>query len=159
MIVHNIFKIVCPENFVAKNGHCYGFETQSLKRSGARQKCLGIKDGYDLVVINDSEENEFLVEQIRSRFNGQQFWINLRESEDKKSYIWTDGTNFEFGSSLNIDPWESSNPNEVYLYRFEIYFLSFAHVTLHHSMTFIYSILAWWTEKGVCALRPINEMG
>ena len=104
---------------MAKNGHCYGFETQSLKRSGARQKCLGIKDGYDLVVINDSEENEFLVEQIRSRFNGQQFWINLRESEDKKSYIWTDETEFEFGSSLNTDPWESSNPNQVYSYHFD----------------------------------------
>ena len=110
---------------MAKNGHCYGFDTQSLKRSGARQRCLGIKDGYDLVVINDFEENEFLVEQIRTRFNGQQFWINLRESEDKKSYFWTDGTKFEFGSSLYTDPWESSNPNEVYSYYFDkicIYF-------------------------------------
>ena len=149
---------------MAKNGHCYGFDTQSLKRSGARQRCLGIKDGYDLVVINDSEENEFLVEQIRTRFNGQQFWINLRESEDKKSYIWTDGTKFEFGSSLYTDPWESSNPNEVYSYYFDkicisfidkfsvlIYFLLFTCVMLHHSMIYMFNLSLVDRKGSVCA--------
>ena len=148
---------------MAKNGHCYGFDTQSLKRSGARQKCLGIKDGYDLVVINDSEENEFLVEQIRTRFNGQQFWINLRESEDKKSYIWTDGTKFEFGSSLYTDPWESSNPNEVYSYHFDkncicfsdnfsvLYFSLFTCVILHHSMIYMFNFSLVERKGSVCA--------
>ena len=124
---------------MAKNGHCYGFDTQSLKRSSARQMCLGIKDGYDLVVINDFEENEFLVEQIRTRFNGQQFWINLRESEDKKSYFWTDGTKFEFGSSLYTDPWESSNPNEVYSYYFNKICISFSDIFFIIYMCYIAS--------------------
>ena len=70
-------------------------------------------NAYDLVIINDKEENAFLVKQIQTRFNGQQFWINLRENEAKDSFAWTDGTKFEFGSRFNIDPWMGSQPDEV----------------------------------------------
>lgn len=59
--------IACPENFIAKSGRCYGFETQSMKRSDGNRKCKERGDSYALVIINDSQENDFLVEQIHYR--------------------------------------------------------------------------------------------
>ena len=105
--------VACPDDFILHNERCYGFQSESLIRPKSKKNCKAIGDGYDLVVINNREENEFLKQQIESRFNGNEYWIGLRESVSMDSYIWRDGSDFSFGNSWKTDPWKSDKPSEV----------------------------------------------
>ena len=79
----------------------------------ARAHCNSISSGYDLVVIQNEEENDFLQNQITSRFNTQGFWIGLKENGTTKQYAWVDGSSFEYGSELGQKPWMENEPNSV----------------------------------------------
>ena len=69
---------------------------------------------YHLVAINDNEENDFLLDHLSSNGDfteNNNFWIGLKRSQNE--YIWTDGTELEFGKNLGEDPWKNEQPDEV----------------------------------------------
>ena len=72
----------CPSNYFLNNGHCYGFVDQSLSWYNARDQCKQTGEGYDLVTIEDNEENQFLKDKISSDFNGNEFWVGAKEDDD-----------------------------------------------------------------------------
>ena len=82
----------------------------------ARTYCRDIKDGYDLVVIENSEENEFLKSKIQSRYNDDDFWIGLKENGTVEQYGWVHIFPLEFGNTLRSDPWSENEPNTVLIY-------------------------------------------
>ena len=89
------------------NGHCYGFVDQSLSWYNARDYCKQIGVGYDLVTIEDNEENQFLKNKIRTNFNGNEYWVGAKESNNGNDFVWVDG------SDVTYTDWKSGEPNEV----------------------------------------------
>ena len=86
----------CPNEYIAYNGHCYGFVGQKLDWPEARHQCIQIGSEFDLVVINDDEENRFIKDQIENKFNGEEYWIGLEENDDKDGFEWIDGSDLSF---------------------------------------------------------------
>ena len=82
----------------------------------ARADCRDIRTGYDLVVIEDSEENQFLNNQIQSRYDDEDFWIGLKENGTARQYEWVDTSPLGFGNTLKGDPWSDKEPNSVLTY-------------------------------------------
>ena len=88
------------------NGHCYGFYDQSLSWSVAREKCQEVGDRYDLVVIDNDEENQFLKDKMKD-YETTQYWVGLEENCDRDGLVWTDG------SDLFDTAWTSSSSYQV----------------------------------------------
>ena len=95
------------------NDRCYGFPKQKGTWSEARAHCNKIDIGYDLVVIDDAKENQFLQKQIEIRFSGEEFWIGLKENGTQDTYIWVDTTSLVFGNITGVEPWSKGEPNIV----------------------------------------------
>ena len=53
----------------------------------ARNYCKQYGKGYDLVVIGDISENEFLQSQIKFKYYGAEFWIGLKRNNQIKEWI------------------------------------------------------------------------
>ena len=99
-----VYAIDCPSNYVSNDGHCYGFLDQSLSWYDARARCKQEGEGYALVQIDDSTENQFLKDKIT---NGNQYWIGLKENNNGDDFDWVDG------SSLSYTDWRAGEPNGV----------------------------------------------
>ena len=80
---------------------------QSLSWSNARDQCKQRGDGYDLVTIENNEENQFLKDKIRTVFNGNEYWIGAKENDNDNGFLWVDGYD------LSYTDWSSGDPNEV----------------------------------------------
>ena len=77
---------------------------------GARNVCKNIGLGYDLAVIGDVDENQFVAEQINGNedfSNENGFWIGLKKEQNTTTYEWVDG------SDLKYEKWDQNNPNKV----------------------------------------------
>ena len=89
------------------NGHCYRFFEETLSWSASRDHCKEEGEEYDLVVVNDSDENQFLKDNIKDSHNESQYWIGLKENCDRNGFIWVDE------SDLSYDKWKNGQPNDV----------------------------------------------
>ena len=87
--------------------------SQARSWTEAQAHCVNISNGYNLVVVQDEEENRFLQNYIKSHFINDDFWIGLKENGNTKQYAWVDGSPFEFGSEFGKDPWMQNEPNSV----------------------------------------------
>jgi len=100
------FAYICERNgssgSAAYNGNDYLFITTPKTWPEARNYCLGA--GYDLVTINDSEEEAFLQTQEQSR-ELYGWWIGLNDRNAEGQWSWASGTS----SYLN---WYPGEPND-----------------------------------------------
>ena len=80
---------------------------QSLSWYNARDQCKQIGDDYDLVTIQNDEENQFLKDKIRTDFNGNEYWTGAKENNNDNGFKWVDG------SDLIYTDWTVGDPNEV----------------------------------------------
>ena len=92
---------------------CYGFSKQTATWSAARDRCEKISTGYNLVVIKDEKENNFLQTQIQNRFRNEEFWIGLKDTGTNTRYEWADTSSLEFGEVFRKPPWNKEEPNSV----------------------------------------------
>ena len=107
-ILHLII-LGCPDGFVSYDNKCYWFETDKKAWTEARMYCRNVFDGFHLVVINDSQENQFLQHYIKTHFANQEFSIGLKENGNVKEYSWVDESLLEFGKELERYPWYPDN--------------------------------------------------
>ena len=75
----------CPGGFVLYKTNCYGFIKAKIENHGkttrqrARAVCKEMRPNYDLVVIEDDTEYEFLTTQIITKFQSNlSFWIGMK---------------------------------------------------------------------------------
>ena len=80
---------------------------QSLSWYDARTRCKEDGENYDLVVIDDDKENDFLKIKIRSLAIGNDYWIGMKESHDGDDFVWVDG------SVVSFNDWRNGQPNDV----------------------------------------------
>uniref|UniRef100_A0A8C1H0V3 C-type lectin domain-containing protein n=1 Tax=Cyprinus carpio TaxID=7962 RepID=A0A8C1H0V3_CYPCA len=89
-------KIVIGTDWGLMNGFTIN-ETKNWTES--RQDCL--KKGADLIIINSSEEQDF----VKNITVNREFWIGLTDSDVEGSWKWVDGSNLISGF------WASKEPN------------------------------------------------
>ncbi|XP_023816452.1 CD209 antigen-like protein E isoform X2 [Oryzias latipes] len=97
------FSLISAENqdegWTPFNGHLYYFSETTADWQTSRDDCLS--KGADLVVINDNEENTFVVDFLRKA------WIGLYKEGD--TWTWVDGSILTPGDSF----WHPGQPNNV----------------------------------------------
>ncbi|GAA6084606.1 uncharacterized protein LOC113660592 [Tachysurus ichikawai] len=82
------------------NKSIYNISTVKKSWGGTRQDC--IKRGADLVIINSTEEQEFISEYS----NGTPAWIGLTDTDTEGTFKWVDG------SLLTTEFWWNKEPND-----------------------------------------------
>ena len=75
-------------------------------------------EGYDLAVIDDMAENEYLKSNLpKAKNKNPHHWIGLKENGTERYFSWTNGITFEYGKEFNSDPWGEDQPDQVSLTR------------------------------------------
>ncbi|XP_041662855.1 CD209 antigen-like protein C isoform X2 [Cheilinus undulatus] len=90
-------KKTCPAGWVMFQCSCYLFSTQKTSWDRSRRDCRN-RDA-DLVVIDSSEEQEFLTNNLMDWT-----WIGLSDKENESTWKWTDGTLLTQGYWLRGQP-------------------------------------------------------
>ena len=103
----------CPAGLVSYNEACYRFSTHSKSWSDARAECKELGEGYDLAVINDMAENEYLKSNLPKAKDKHRHWIGLKENGTKGYFSWINGIAFEYGKEFSNDPWGEDQPHKV----------------------------------------------
>ena len=95
-------QLPCPR--VAFEGRSYFFcDPDELSWRDARDECE--RWGYQLVVIENQRENEFIIAE-RQRQRQENLWIGLSDREDEGRWRWIDG------SDLSFEAWGDGEPND-----------------------------------------------
>ena len=99
--------------------------------------CCKIGDSYNLLVIEDGNEYEFIKDKIQAHFghNGRSLWIGLKETASRRTFEWVDGSSLSYGSTFYRYPWAvyshwDKEPNSVIKSTFLtqiIFFFHFLH--------------------------------
>ena len=92
----------CPR--VEFEGRSYFFcDPDELSWRDARDECE--RWGYQLVVIENQRENEFIIAE-RQRQRQENLWIGLSDRRDEGRWRWVDG------SELRFEAWGDGEPND-----------------------------------------------
>ena len=100
--------LVCPVGYVEYSGDCYFFSSDSQTWSVARTTCQNINFGYDLVSIQSSSVNTFLI----SNLGGNDYWIGLNDMSSEGTYVWANGVAITYGATLGTAPWHDGTHPE-----------------------------------------------
>ncbi|XP_059414461.1 C-type lectin domain family 17, member A-like [Carassius carassius] len=91
-----------PEKWVQDKGRFYVFSNDTKEWNSSRQLCQDL--GGDLVIINNSEEQEFLAQQIVA-FNALVLhWIGLTDHQTEGVWLWVDNSPLNNNISCWIYP-------------------------------------------------------
>ncbi|XP_067882642.1 C-type lectin domain family 10 member A-like [Heterodontus francisci] len=104
-VVRQCRERLCSPDWKQNNGHCYYFSEEAKSWESAKIFCES-KNSH-LVVINTSQQQEFIVENIRGK--RLPYWIGLSKDKKTRKWKWVDGTNLSSGSWKN---------NRLYQYSF-----------------------------------------
>ncbi|XP_060949037.1 C-type lectin domain family 4 member E-like [Limanda limanda] len=94
---------------------CYFFSLATSSWTQSRTQCKSMSG--DLVVINNREEQEFLVSRLMEKMVAYEdkFWIGLTDSKKENEWIWVDDTQLDprltFWLGKDPDNWTNENPD------------------------------------------------
>jgi hypothetical protein len=86
------------------NSSTYVFITDAKSWDSAQGYCLGLDAGFNLVTVNDSQEEDFLAQQQKP-YGKTLWWIGYSDQSQEGQFSWVDG------SSSGYSNWASSEPN------------------------------------------------
>ncbi|XP_040909014.1 CD209 antigen-like protein E isoform X3 [Toxotes jaculatrix] len=107
--------IKCDRGWEQHGGKCYLFSISSANWEQSRRWCQ--REGGDLVKIDSTEEQIFLVNRVGEEINNteEKFWIGLTDSKEEGKWFWVDGspldTSLTFWASWEPDNWKEENPD------------------------------------------------
>ncbi|XP_069038822.1 CD209 antigen-like protein B isoform X2 [Lepisosteus oculatus] len=90
----------CPRGWVFFSCKCYYFSIDEKNWKDSHTACK--KQGADLVIINNREEQEFIWRQTKGNKNK---WIGLTDASMEGIWMWVDG------SRLTTGYWDDNQPN------------------------------------------------
>ncbi len=92
----------CPCDLEHYGDHAYLLCTTTRQWSDASDDCTA--DNYDLVTIDDSDENLWL-EGVLSAYGAYEWWMGYNDIAVENSWVWASG------SSASFTAWHSGEPN------------------------------------------------
>ncbi|XP_060948481.1 hepatic lectin-like [Limanda limanda] len=97
----------CEDGWEPHGGKCYFFSSVWLYWTQSRKQCTSMSG--DLVVINNREEQEFLVSRVSENMKKEEgrFWIGLTDSKKEGEWLWVDDT--RLNTSLTF--WREGQPD------------------------------------------------
>ncbi|XP_036420138.1 C-type lectin domain family 4 member M-like [Colossoma macropomum] len=98
---HSVEEKSCFKDWKKHKSSFYFFSTEQKSWSAARQDCR--ERGADLVIINNREEQMFLIDQKK----GRNFWIGLTDEDKENMWKWVDG------QPLTDKFWKKHEPNDA----------------------------------------------
>ncbi|XP_047195193.1 hepatic lectin-like isoform X2 [Hippoglossus stenolepis] len=105
----------CEDGWEPHGGKCYFFSSVTLTWNQSRRQCRSMRG--DLVVINNREEQRFLVSRLRGKMDKPEdrFWIGLTDSKNESEWLWVDDTRLNpsltFWRHYEPDDWKEPNPD------------------------------------------------
>ncbi|XP_057691725.1 lithostathine-1-beta-like [Corythoichthys intestinalis] len=94
----------CPKGWTRLDCHCYIYEENPRLFADAEAVCNIL--GGNLVSIESALENAFVHEMFRAgRASENALWIGLHDAIENQTFLWMDGTDFDF---IN---WDASDPD------------------------------------------------
>ncbi|XP_059016307.1 C-type lectin domain family 4 member G-like isoform X1 [Mustela lutreola] len=112
----------CLENWMAFQGSCYLFSTQSQDWFEAKDHCA--KKGAHLVIINSQAEQKFLISEENTVY-----WIGLKKQYPKGIYKWQDGSAPTF---INWPDTTSSDNDCVFIEKSGFWFSGMCQVSWYY---------------------------
>ncbi|XP_034456855.1 hepatic lectin-like isoform X5 [Hippoglossus hippoglossus] len=99
----------CEDGWEPHGGKCYFFSLFTLTWNQSRTECRSMRG--DLVVINNREEQRFLVSRLSEKMDNPEdrFWIGLTDSKNESEWLWVDNT--QLVTSLTF--WRDGEPNNL----------------------------------------------
>ncbi|XP_052762756.1 perlucin-like protein [Mya arenaria] len=84
---------LCPTGGWFYHGHCYDFHNESYATfTQAQERC--VRDGGNLVHVNNAEENAFLVEHVKHLRPINSWWIGLWYKDTEGEFSWIDDQSY-----------------------------------------------------------------
>ncbi|XP_047200074.1 hepatic lectin-like isoform X3 [Hippoglossus stenolepis] len=85
----------CEDGWEPHGGKCYFFSLFTSSWNQSRRQCRSMRG--DLVVINNREEQEFLVSRLMEKMDNPEdkFWIGLTDSKKEDEWLWVDNTRLD----------------------------------------------------------------
>ncbi|KAJ6651543.1 hypothetical protein lerEdw1_020878 [Lerista edwardsae] len=82
----------CPANWLAYNGHCYGYYSQELNWNQAQAQCK--RRGGNLASIQHEQEHEAIANFLRrsQRWDDEDVWLGLSIPAMSRRWVWADRT-------------------------------------------------------------------
>ncbi|XP_077069326.1 CD209 antigen-like protein C [Siphateles boraxobius] len=87
-----------PAKWVQDKDRFYVFSNDTMDWNSSRERCQDL--GGDLVIINSSEEQKLLANQIRIIGAQTLYWIGLTDSRNEGVWLWMDDTKDHLGQVL-----------------------------------------------------------
>ena len=93
------FTDICPNDWTYFEGYCYRKVSSCDSWSGSQGKCSVL--GANLPSIHNQEENVY----VQNLHSGEHSWLGLTDINSEGTFVWSDGTSF------NFHYWASHQPN------------------------------------------------
>ncbi|XP_028601952.1 C-type lectin-like [Podarcis muralis] len=90
----------CPENWLKREGNCYGYFEEPVTFAQAREKCQK-EHRADLVSFHSREEVCAIAEFVSGFEDDKDVWIGLHDPEKDNVWDWTDSTSFNLYAWLD----------------------------------------------------------
>ena len=103
LIIHCLYLYIADGVFIDK----YSYHAIERVWPEAQQYCQD-QFGTDLASVHSDQDQEI----ITTVSNGAKGWIGLHDIDKEGTFIWVDGTTFDYGSTLYILPWRPDRPND-----------------------------------------------
>ncbi|XP_068726208.1 uncharacterized protein [Montipora capricornis] len=90
---------ICPDNWIYFKGYCYQKVSSCDSWNNGQSRCAAL--GANLPSVHSQEENVFL----QNLHNGENGWLGLSDINSEGTFVWSDGTRFDFHY------WATNQPN------------------------------------------------
>ncbi|XP_068735671.1 uncharacterized protein [Montipora capricornis] len=90
---------ICPDDWMYFKGYCYQKASSCDSWSNGQSRCATL--GANLPSVHNQEENVFL----QTLHNGENGWLGLSDINSEGTFVWSDGTRFDFHY------WATNQPN------------------------------------------------
>ncbi|XP_020621089.1 fibulin-1-like, partial [Orbicella faveolata] len=101
-VSYAVLSDVCQDDWTYFNGYCYRNVSSCDSWSGGQGTCATL--GANLPSIHSQEENVY----VQSLHGGEHSWLGLTDINSEGTFVWSDGTSFDFHY------WAKHQPNNFH---------------------------------------------
>ncbi|XP_032092216.1 C-type lectin LmsL-like [Thamnophis elegans] len=95
----------CPNDWLKKQGNCYGYFDEKLSWDDAEMECQSYGPGYHLASILSRQEAALVSVYTKDKQNSaSNVWIGLRDVSEKGRWRWADESTFNYKSWAGLQP-------------------------------------------------------